>query len=185
MGAFVDPGSEISAKTNKDGYYSASLPDWLMSAPGKVQNAHPSHNIDCPSMKHYNKTVATLLAALFGGLGVHRLYLRGSKDAWAWLHLACWPASILLYASGQPKLVMYSLSPVIVSILLGFLQALVIGVTRDEKFDAVYNPESGRKNDSHWPLALILVATLMAGATGLIAALARMMDLMLTGGAFG
>lgn len=136
-------------------------------------------------MKHYNKTLATLLAAVFGGLGLHRLYLHGIKDHWLWLHVASWIISGGLYLTHQPRLVMFCLSPAIVSILAGLLAALVLGLTPDEKWDAKFNPQSGRNSDSSWPLALLLVLTLMAGATGLIAALARLADLTLTGGAFG
>lgn len=136
-------------------------------------------------MKHHNKTLTTLLAAVFGGLGLHRLYLHGIKDRWLWLHVASWIASGALYMTHQPMLVMFCLSPAIVSILAGFLAALVLGLTPDEKWDAQYNAQSGETTDSGWPLALLLVLTLMAGATSLIAALARLADLTLTGGAFG
>lgn len=136
-------------------------------------------------MKHYNKTLTTLLAALFGGFGLHRLYLHGIKDRWLWLHLSSWLLAGLLYATHQTMLMRFCLSPAIISILIGLLVALMTGVTPDEKWDARYNPESSRKSNSGWPLALLLVLTLMAGATALIAALARMMDLILTGGAFG
>ena len=38
---------------------------------------------------------------------------------------------------------------------------------------------------SRWPLAIVLVATLMFGAFGLIAAIARLFDLLYTGGIYG
>lgn len=136
-------------------------------------------------MKHYNKTLATLLATVFGGLGLHRLYLHGIKDRWLWLHVASWIVSGGLYLTQQPVLVMFCLSPAIVSILAGWLTALVLGLTPDEKWDAKFNPQSGRHSDSGWPLALLLVLTMMTGATGLIAAMARLADLAFTGGAFG
>ncbi len=136
-------------------------------------------------MTHYNKTWATLLASLLGSLGAHRFYLGGLRDLFGWLHLASVPLSALLYYSHKPDIVMFSLSPLIVSILLGQLQALVLGLMSDEKWDAKYNPQSGRKSVSRWPLALILVLTMALGATSLTAAWARLMDLALTGGAFG
>ncbi len=136
-------------------------------------------------MKHYNKTLATLLAATLGGFGLHRLYLHGIRDRWLWLHLASWLASGALYATQQPLLVMFCLSPAILSVLAGFLLALIMGLTPDEKWDARYNPHSGRKNESGWQLALILVLCMMAGAISLIASMARLADLAFTGGAFG
>ena len=33
-----------------------------------------------------NKTIAAWLAFIFGQLGIHRLYLFGIKDLWAWVH---------------------------------------------------------------------------------------------------
>lgn len=46
--------------------------------------------------RHKSKTTATLLAFLFGGLGLQRLYLRGWRDPWLWLHLAALPAAWLV-----------------------------------------------------------------------------------------
>lgn len=136
-------------------------------------------------MKHYNKTWATFLASVLGGAGAHRFYLGGLWDKLGWLHLASLPLSALLYSSHKPDIVMFSLSPLIVSILLGQLQALVLGLTTDEKWDQRYNPHSGQKSNSRWPLAVLLVLTMAFGSTGLMAAWARLMDLSMTGGAFG
>jgi len=33
-----------------------------------------------------SKTIATWLALLGGSLGLHRFYLLGWRDPWAWLH---------------------------------------------------------------------------------------------------
>lgn len=33
-----------------------------------------------------NKTTAAWLALIFGQLGLHRIYLFGMKDLWAWVH---------------------------------------------------------------------------------------------------
>jgi TM2 domain-containing membrane protein YozV len=112
---------------------------------------------------HKNKTLATLLAALFGGLGAHRFYLYGKKDGWAWVHLALFPLSVFP----------------------AFIEALVIGLTPDEKWDAIHNSHSGRQSSSGWPLALVLVLTFGGGAIATIAAIARAFDLLYTGGAYG
>ena len=115
------------------------------------------------SSPHKNKTFATLLAAVFGGLGAHRFYLHGKKDVWAWVHLALFPLSV--YA--------------------GFIEALVIGLTPDEKWDAEHNAGSGRQSNSGWPLVVLLVLTTGFGAIAVIATLARIFDLLYTGGAYG
>jgi hypothetical protein len=75
--------------------------------------------------------------------------------------------------------------PLLVSAIVGFIEALVIGLTPDEKWDAAYNAASGRKSDSSWLVVLLLVATLMIGATTLIATISRLFDLLYTGGAYG
>lgn len=115
------------------------------------------------SVSHKNKTFATLLAFVLGGLGAHRFYLYGKKDRWAWVHLFLFPLSV--YA--------------------GFIEALVLGLTPDEKWDAAHNSASGRQSDSGWPLAILLVLTLGVGAIAVIATLARTFDLLYTGGAYG
>ena len=112
---------------------------------------------------HKNKTFATLLAFVLGGVGAHRFYLHGKKDYWAWTHVVLFPLSIFA----------------------GFVEALVIGLTADDKWDAAYNANSDQQSHSGWPLALLLVLTLGIGAIALIAALARTVDYLYTGGAYG
>lgn len=136
-------------------------------------------------ISHKNKTFATLLAFLFGALGLQRLYLRGAKDPWFWVHLLCLPASGLVLLAAPAADPYYKLLPVIVSALVGFLEALVLGLIPDDKWDAAYNPASGRQSEANWPLALLLVATLMVGAASLIATISRLFDLLYTGGAYG
>jgi TM2 domain-containing membrane protein YozV len=134
---------------------------------------------------HKNKTLATLLATLLGGLGIHRFYLRGAKDRWAWVHLSSVPLSLLAMTIGAGRPQLFLLTPLILSALAGIIEALVLGLTPDEQWDAAYNPGSGSQSSSNWLLALLLVFTLGIGATALIAAIARTFDLLFTGGAYG
>jgi hypothetical protein len=90
---------------------------------------------------------------------------------------------VALAASGADPY--FKLLPLIISILVGFLEALVLGLMSDEKWDASFNPASGQQSDSRWPLAVVLVAALMVGAFGLIATIARLFDLLYTGGIYG
>lgn len=136
-------------------------------------------------MTHKNKTFTTLLAALSGALGLHRFYLRGGRDAGAWLHLSSLAACALIALLAPQANWFYKLLPLLVSALAGFLAALVTGLTADEQWDAAHNADSGQQSSSHWPLALLLVATLMVGASVLIATISRLFDLLLTGGAYG
>jgi TM2 domain-containing membrane protein YozV len=135
---------------------------------------------------HKNKTAAAFLALIMGWGGAHRAYLRGARDKWALLHFTALIASVLLLVLvGARVNIFYNLLPVILSAIAGFVEALVIGLMPDEKFDTRYNAGSGRTSDSKWPLALILVATMLVGTTALIATISRLFDLLYTGGAYG
>ena len=115
------------------------------------------------SIRHKDKTLTTLLAFLFGGLGAHRFYLYGKKDFWAWVHVALFPLSIFA----------------------GFIEALTVGLTPDDKWDSLHNAQSMRQSCSGWPLALLLVLTMAVGAFVVIATIARVVDYSYTGGAYG
>ena len=134
---------------------------------------------------HKNKTFTTLLASLFGGIGAHRFYLYGKRDFWAWAHFTALPLSALAIASGSARPWLFLGMFFVISVLAGFLEALVIGVTPDEKWDARHNPASGKTSDSGWPVVLLLVFTMGVGTTALIATMARTFDLLFTGGAYG
>jgi hypothetical protein len=134
---------------------------------------------------HKNKTLATWAALLAGAAGLHRIYLRGAGDKLAMAHYAGVAGSLLLMALAPQANAFWKLLPLIVSAIAGYIEALVIGLMPDDKFDARYNGGSGRTSDSGWLLALGLVATLLVGATVVIATMARMFDLFYTGGAYG
>jgi TM2 domain-containing membrane protein YozV len=136
-------------------------------------------------LPHKNKTAATLLALLLGGVGAHRFYLRGGVDKLGLLHLCSLPLAGLVIGTAPGADIFYKVLPILLSYIVGFIEALVIGLLSDEKFDARYNAGSGRQSDSHWPLALILVATMMVGTTTMIATISRLFDLLYTGGAYG
>ncbi|MGB6054672.1 MAG: NINE protein [Burkholderiaceae bacterium] len=136
-------------------------------------------------MRHKNKTLATFLALVAGSIGAHRFYLRGSGDLWGWLHLASVPLSAALWAAlpGQPLL--FVGAPWVLSALVGELEALIIGLTPDARWDESHNPASGRQSRSRWLLVFLLVVAMSVGVMGLLAAIARTFDLLLTGGAYG
>jgi TM2 domain-containing membrane protein YozV len=134
---------------------------------------------------HKNKTLATALAFLLGGLGIHRFYLKGSVDRLGLLHVCSLPVAGLVYGVGQAPNPFWSLLPIFISCIAGWIEALVIGLTPDEKWDAKVNSASGRQSDSHWILAVLLVLTMLVGATAVIATLSRLFDLLYTGGAYG
>lgn len=133
---------------------------------------------------HKNKAVATLLALLLGGLGAHRFYLKGGADRLGVLHLCALPLTGILYGAVKPH-PFYIVLPLLVSFIAGFIEALVIGLTPDEKWDAKHNAGSARHSQSHWVLVLLLVVTMLVGAIVLIGTMARLFDLLFTGGAYG
>jgi TM2 domain-containing membrane protein YozV len=135
--------------------------------------------------RHKNKTLATALAFLLGGLGVHRFYLKSPVDRLGLLHVCSLPIAGLVYGAGHASNAFYVLLPLIVSCIVGFIEALAIGLTPDERWDAKHNPGAARASHSRWPLALLLVLTMLVGATALIATIARLFDLLYTGGAYG
>jgi TM2 domain-containing membrane protein YozV len=135
--------------------------------------------------QHKNKTVATALAFLLGGLGVHRFYLKGGTDRLGLLHLCCLPVAGLVYGVGRGPNPFWVLLPILVSCIAGWIEALVIGLTPDEKWDARYNPGASRASRSNWVVVLIVVLTTLLGATALIGTISRLFDLLYTGGAYG
>lgn len=137
------------------------------------------------SSKHKSKTIATLLASLLGALGAHRFYLHGRQDCWGWMHVSSLPLSVLAAVNTGSAAWLFPATPLLLSMLAGFIEALVIGLTPDEQWDTQHNPNSGRQSRAQWPLALLLVLTTGFGATALIAVIARLFDLLLTGGAYG
>ncbi len=136
------------------------------------------------AVRHKNKTLATLLALLLGGFGVHRFYLKGPLDRLGLLHLCALPVTGILVGAVQPH-PFYVLLPLLVSYIAGFVEGLVIGLTPDEAWDAQHNPGSGKQTRSNWVLALLLVLILGVGAIVLIGTIARVFDLLYTGGSYG
>jgi TM2 domain-containing membrane protein YozV len=135
--------------------------------------------------QHKNKTLATLFGLLLGGVGAHRFYLRGPVDRLGLAHLCTVPMCGLIYGTQPEADWFFKILPLLLSYIVGFVETFVIGLAPDEKFDAQYNAGSARQNDSRWPLALLLVANMLLGATALIGTLARLFDLLYTGGAYG
>jgi hypothetical protein len=136
-------------------------------------------------MAHKNKTLATALALFLGTLGAHRFYLHGPVDRLALLLASSLPIAALIYSKFDGINAFYVLLPLLVSGVIAFIAALVIGLTPDDKWDARFNPGSATQSRSSWVLAVLLVATLLVGTTVLIGTISRLFDLMYTGGAYG
>ena len=115
-----------------------------------------------------HKALAALLAAVLGGLGAHRVYL--GQRLW-WVPLAIVAAMLPLLIGVRNWYQTPPFFVAMVPVMWGCIDALVLALMPDEKFDARFNPGSERRNDSGWDAVLVAIATLMIGATVIITAI--------------
>jgi hypothetical protein len=123
-----------------------------------------------------SKTLVTWLALLAGALGLHRLYLYGWRDLWAWLHP--WPTLAGLVGVqrmrelGQDDQLAWLLLPLLgLMIAQACLFAILYGLTPDANWDARHNSGQPARATA-WGPVLGVVAALMIGATALMATVA-------------
>ncbi len=124
--------------------------------------------------RYRSKTVATWLALLFGSVGVHRFYLFGFTDLWAWLHP--WPTLLgavgvlRMLAIGQDDRVAWLLIPLLGLMLAqSMLFAIFYGLTPDERWAARFGQPL---RPSGWPAVIGVIVALMLGGIALMATLA-------------
>lgn len=127
-----------------------------------------------------SKTLATWLALVGGTLGLHRFYLHGFKDAIAWL--APLPTALGMY--GLQRLQTIGLEDFTGSVLVtllglslagAMLQAIVIGLTPDERWHQRFNPALAGKPSAPaagWAAVFGIMVSLLVGATILMATIA-------------
>ena len=126
-----------------------------------------------------NKTAATYLAFLFGQLGLHRIYLFGIKDLWAWVHpiMAAlgWWGVYRVQHYGQDDQLAWILIPFLGFMLAGTaLTALYYGLMSAEKWNALHNsgfPDSDAGN-TNWLTIGAVVFALLFGAITLMSSIA-------------
>jgi hypothetical protein len=123
-----------------------------------------------------SKAWATWIALLLGSLGVHRWYLHGRRDPWAWLFapptlLGLWGAQRMSQL-GQDDRLAWVLVPMLGLMLsLAMLTAIVYGLTPDEKWDARFN--GGQPvTRSGWVVVIGVIVALMVGAAVLLGTIA-------------
>jgi len=124
-----------------------------------------------------SKTLTALLAFLAGWLGLHRFYLYGKKDYLGWLHLLGGLLGLaglmLLTASQLDSLLGWILAlPGDISLLAGFLGAIVYGLRPDDKWNAQFNAGRTKQSRSGWTVVLIVILSLFIGASVLMGGLA-------------
>lgn len=130
-----------------------------------------------PSPK--NKTIAAWLALVGGQLGLHRLYLFGMGDLWAWMHpiaaMVGWWGVERLRIYGQDDQLSWVLIPLLGFILAGTaLTAIYYGLMPPEKWNAQHNPEAPDAPAGHtnWLTISAVVLALLFGSISLMSTIA-------------
>lgn len=118
--------------------------------------------------RYRSKTVATWLALSLGTLGLHRLYLRGRGDIWAWLHPVPTALGLLgvmrMDTLGQDDRLAWLLIPLLGLMVAGaMLTAIVYGLTPDERWDALHNPDQPARATGWGPVLGVILALLLGG----------------------
>jgi hypothetical protein len=130
-----------------------------------------------PSTK--NKTTATWLAFIGGQLGLHRLYLFGVGDIWAWMHpivaaLGWWGVErVRMY--GQDDQLAWLLIPMLGFMLAGTaLTAIYYGLMPPEKWNAQHNPAlpEAAADNTNWLTIGAIVFALLFGTISLMSSIA-------------
>ena len=129
-----------------------------------------------PSPHYRSKTWAAWLALTLGTLGVHRLYLYGLRDRWAWLHPLPSAAGLLgvvrARTLGQDDVLAWLLIPLLgLMISWAMLCAVIYALTPDERWDARHNPGRG-VTPTRWGPILAAIAALLLGGTALMGTVA-------------
>ena len=131
-----------------------------------------------PNPTSKNKTIAAWLAFIGGQLGLHRLYLFGFGDVWAWMHpiaaaLGWWGVE-RVRTYGQDDQLAWLLVP-----LLGFtlaataLTAIYYGLMSPEKWNARYNPghPAATAGNTNWLTIGAVVFALLFGTIALMSSI--------------
>lgn len=129
------------------------------------------------SATHYrSKSLAAWIALLGGAIGLHRIYLHGAGDKWAWAHVPVTSLGLVgverMSTLGQDDRLAWLLIPLLGLMLSqAALVAIVYALTPDERWDAQRNPGLPPR-DTRWAPVLAAIAALMFGGIALIGTLA-------------
>ena len=118
-----------------------------------------------PERRFRNKTTVGLLAALLGCVGAHWWYL-GRRQAW----LVSAIGVVLMIASAFAETWYENPAFFLLFILIldGFIEAIVLCLMSDIRFDGFYNPGLVRQRPSGWGAVLIAIFTLLIGTVALM-----------------
>jgi len=125
----------------------------------------PSAPHSTPTTRFRHKTTVGLLAALLGCVGAHWWYL-GRRHAWmvSVLGVALMIASAFadIWYENPAFFLLF------IPILDGFIEAVVLCLMSDAKFDGFYNVGLVRERPSGWGAVLIAGFTLLIGTVALM-----------------
>lgn len=129
-----------------------------------------------PALK--NKTRATWLAFIGGQLGLHRIYLYGWRDVFAWLHplvaAVGWWGVERVRLHGQDDHLAWVLIPLLGFTLAGTaLTAIYYGLMSPEKWNALHNPDTPDTlaGNTHWLTIGAIVFALLFGTIALMSSI--------------
>ena len=124
-----------------------------------------------------SKAVATWLALVGGSIGLHRFYLHGGRDVWAWLH----PLPTLVGAYGFWRLREFGVDDARGALLVPWLgivlaatmlQAIVYGLTTDERWAARHGSAPAQARPAAWPIYVAVAIALAVGVSVAVATIA-------------
>ncbi len=132
--------------------------------------------MNAPQQRYRSKTLATWIALIGGAFGLHRFYLHGLSDRWAWFFIP--PTLIGLYGVqrmrefGVDDQLAWVLIPLLGLMLAAtMISAIVYGLMPDERWNARFNP-SGPPHRTGWSTVIGVIAALVIGAGVLMATIA-------------
>lgn len=127
-----------------------------------------------------NKTIAALLAALGGSLGLHRFYLHGWSDWVGWIFpipsaLGWWGVERMREV-GQDDVLSWALIPLLgITVTVACLMAVLYALTPQDKWNHRHNPThpaNAAAGASHALTIVVLVLAMLAGTIAFMGTLA-------------
>ena len=123
-----------------------------------------------------SKTLAAWLALLLGATGLHRIYVYGWRDRFAWLHplptLVGLAGVVRMRNLGQDDRIAWALIPMLGAMLsMGALMAIVWALTPDEQWDQRHNG-GAQTQPGRWGAVLAAVVALLVGGMVLMGTIA-------------
>ncbi len=146
----------------------------LQQTPPQTASASPLAPSQAgPLAPFRSKILAGLLAALLGWAGAHWWYL-GRRYGWVLLIASLILIGTFLRAETWYKHPTFFLF--LLPAIAGFIEALVLSLMSDARFDATYNPGHSRKTKTGWGPVWIAILTLLIGTSIMVTGIALLVE---------